>query len=265
MVNKDTLHVAYVQCHLSQGQVQSNLNHIEELCSGLKQGQVDLLILPEMFNTGYMVNPGPLAEVHNQTTYKWLHMLAQRLGALVVGTYAVKQQEQLYNRLLACDNTGIVAQYDKRHLFTFAGEDAHFAAGNSHNQFEYKGWQIRPSICYDLRFPVWLRQQPHQPYDLLVCPANWPAARQSAWNLLLPARAVENAAYVIGVNRVGKDSDNNVDYSGGSAIIDHKGNYLSSAHSAEGIYSTTLDKSSLYDYRKKFPVLNDADQFSIKQ
>ncbi|MDW8297637.1 MAG: nitrilase-related carbon-nitrogen hydrolase, partial [Raineya sp.] len=201
-------------------------------------------------------------EFMNQNTCKWLQGQAEKTQAVVVGSAIIKENNQFYNRLLWVEPSGAIDFYDKRHLFSFAGEDKVFTAGNKKIIKNWKGWNILPLICYDLRFPVWSRNV-NLAYDVLIYIANWPNPRLRAWDILLQARAIENQAYCVGVNRAGTDG-NNLPYNGNSAVYDFKGETLAKVENGEEkIIQIVLDKNALQEYRNKFTAYLDADAFQI--
>lgn len=222
----------------------------------------DAYILPEMFPTGFSMDAKRLAEPMNGPTHQWMKAMARELHAAVGGSVIIEDTGHFYNRFLWVYPDGKTDFYDKRHRFTMAGEHHHFSAGKSQTVVEVKGWRIFLQVCYDLRFPVWSRNRGD--YNVAVYVANWPEARSAAWSKLLLARAIENQCYVIGVNRVGTDG-NQISYSGHSAMIDPKGEYMFQppAHSDEALYAG-LSKAELLDFRKKFPVLDDGDDFEVR-
>ena len=227
-----------------------------------ESGPADIIVLPEMFSTGFNMEPDALAEPMNGLTHTWMLALAQRRSALVMGSVIITENGNFYNRMLCCFPDGSTQTYDKRHPFSFANEDKNYTPGTKFVTFAWRGWRICPMICYDLRFPVWARQRPEQRYDLLVYVANWPKARVSHWSLLLAARAVENQAYVAGVNRLGTDGAGLV-YTGHTAIHHPLGNVLDQEGDQARVLRATLDKKSLEEYRQKFPAWADADKFVI--
>jgi omega-amidase len=245
---------------------EGNLQRWEELLLPLK-GSTDLIILPEMFTTGFTMNTDSLAEPLNGRTLAWMREMAAVLDATVTGSFICEEpgveSSVCFNRLLWVDPDGGHWHYDKRHLFTFAGEHFHFSAGRERLTVELKGWRICPLICYDLRFPVWSRNTVENPYDLLIYVANWPEARSSAWKDLLVARAHENQCYVAGVNRIGTDGKG-ITYSGDSRVIGPRGELLAEAgaHRA-ALHTLTIDRQELLDFREKFRVLEDADRFRL--
>ncbi len=224
-------------------------------------GSTDLIVLPEMFTTGFSMAPEKVAEPEQGPTLDWLRQQAETLGCALTGSVATATADGYRNRLLFVEPQGRVQQFDKRHLFRMGGEHQHYRAGGARALFEYRGWRILPLICYDLRFPVFSRNR--NDYDLLLCVANWPAPRRHPWRTLLQARAVENLCYVAGVNRVGRDGAG-LEYSGDSLLVDFKGEPLLDAAPGEAfIRSATLDGSALRQFREQFPAWLDADDFSL--
>lgn len=234
---------------------------LEEKIAALPE-PADVIALPEMFSTGFSMNAPVLAEAMNVTTTRWLKMIAAQNQALVLGSFQVKEGSNYYNRLLCVRPEGTYEIYDKRHLFRYGAEHETFTAGNARLVVTWKGWRICPLICYDLRFPVWSRQDSENPYDLLLYVANWPAARAYAWNTLLRARAIENLSYVVGVNRVGSDG-NGIDHLGGSLAADFLGEIITDLGEAESVKVVQLAKVPLEKYRESFPALLDTDGFSV--
>ena len=254
------LKVALVQTDLHWENPTANLAMLEEKIAGMEES-VDLIVLPEMFTTGFTMNPAPVAEPMNLTTFKWMRQMASQTGAVITGSYVVREGQNYYNRLLWMQPDGQFDSYDKRHLFRMAREHDHYTAGAKRLIKELKGWKICPLICYDLRFPVWARNV-NLEYDLLLFVANWPSVRRQVWNTLLQARAIENLSYVIGVNRVGEDA-NAIPYSGDSALVDFKGDVVLRKTDEAGIYIIVLQKEPLTAFRERFPAYLDADDFSI--
>ncbi|CCH56450.1 Nitrilase/cyanide hydratase and apolipoprotein N-acyltransferase [Fibrisoma limi BUZ 3] len=232
----------------------------------------DLIVLPEMFTTGFTMDARAVAEPMLLTTFRWLKQMAAQTKAVVTGSYVVQEDGNYYNRLIWMEPDGTFDTYDKRHLFRMAGEDQVYTAGTRRLVKDWKGWRICPLICYDLRFPVWSRNRgdavaldansPQVEYDVLLYVANWPSARRNAWNTLLQARAIENLSYVIGVNRVGEDG-NGLPYAGESAVIDFKGDILFRHADSETVHQQTLSLDELRAFRNKFPAYLDADAFDI--
>jgi predicted amidohydrolase len=267
----ENLKVTLIQSSLHWEDPVANMAMFEEKIWQL-QGQTDLIVLPEMFTTGFSMNAAALAEHMNMTTFKWLKQQAAQTGAVVTGSYIVKDKENYYNRLIWMRPDATFEVYDKRHLFRMAEEHQTYAAGKLRIIPVLKGWRICPLICYDLRFPAWSRNShitsaspshPQEPvYDCLLYIANWPAVRSSAWNTLLQARAIENVCYVMGVNRVGNDAKGHA-YSGDSALISPKGERIFYQADKEIIQTVTLDADELNSFRQKFPAYLDADSFFL--
>jgi len=221
----------------------------------------DVIVLPEMFTTSFTNNAAQFAEPMNLHTFKWMKQLASQSGACIVGSYAVKEGTNFFNRLLWMQPDGTFYTYDKRHSFRMSDEHKVYTAGNKQLVVEYKGWKIAPFICYDLRFPVWSRNTNNK-YDLAIYVANWPAARAHAWKSLLPARAIENISYVIGLNRIGTDGLG-LEYSGDSVVHDFKGAPLAELNSEEKTETVVLSKKSLTEFREIFPAYLDGDEFKL--
>lgn len=254
------LTVSIIQTNLHWEDKVSNLKMFEEKFAALPAAS-QVVFLPEMFNTGFSMRPEFLAENMEGNTVQWLKQMASAQRKIICGSMIIEEDKQYFNRLLWVLPNGIMYHYDKRHLFAYAGEDQHFTAGTNRLIVQVNGWKICLMICYDLRFPVWARQNKEQ-YDALVYVANWPDRRSPAWKTLLQARAIENQAYVIGVNRTGQDG-HDIHYSGHSTLIDPLGNILWQEADTEAIYTQTLNKETLQEARTQFPFLNDADQFVI--
>ena len=261
------LSVSILQPNLVWEHPDTNLRSIEGLCSTVSS--TDLIILPEMFSTGFSMQPENIFETMDGPTVKWMIALAKKHSSVITGSLIIKENSSFFNRLIWASPDGSTQTYDKKHLFSFAGENQHYSSGNSRVIFNLKGWKVCPLICYDLRFPVWSRNQNLNglssdfEYDVLIYVANWPEARRKAWKTLLEARAHENQSYVIGVNRVGKDA-NQINHSGGSCIISPKGETLLDFEVLEeGIKTIELDLNALESFRNKFGVWRDKDQFSI--
>lgn len=220
----------------------------------------DLIVLPEMFTTAFSMNATELAESMEGKTMKWMAKQAEKLDAAVVGSLIIEENENYYNRLIWMLPDGTYHQYDKRHLFGMSGEDKSYEAGKSRLEVNWRGWRFCPMICYDLRFPVWSRNT--NDYDVLLYIANWPITRSFHWKALLLARAIENQAFVVGVNRVGTDGKGYY-YSGDSSIISPRGEYLFHAHDRTVVYTQTLEKSDIESCRKALPFLEDRDVFML--
>lgn len=256
----DRLAVALIQTDIYWEDTVANLSSLEEKIAGIDQ-VVDVIVLPEMFNTGFTMNHA-VAEPVNLTTTRWMKQIAAQTNALIIGSFAVKEDNQFYNRLFYVYPDDTFSYSDKRHLFRMGEEHHAYSPGKSRKIINWKGWNICALVCYDLRFPVWSRNIQSDPYDLLIYVANWPAHRANAWNILLKARAIENQSYVIGVNRIGTDG-NNIDYQGESVTHDFLGEPLDMLGKAEKESVVNLSKASLDDYRKQFPAYLDADVFEI--
>lgn len=264
MEKSPELHIALVQTDLHWQDKTANLAMLEEKIWDLK-GECDLIILPEMFPTGFTMEAQKLAEPMNLHTHKWMKQLAAQTGAVITGSSIINEGGKFFNRLLWVEPDGYTEHYDKRHLFRMANEHDTYAMGKKLPTFPLKGWHICPQICYDLRFPVWSRngwEDGVAGYDVIFYVASWPAIRISAWDALLPARAIENLAYSIGVNRIGEDG-NSIPYNGHSAAFDFIGEKLLDLGETESIDIVTLSAKNLEDYRVKFPAWRDADSFEI--
>jgi len=222
--------------------------------------EVDLIVLPEMFSSGFTMNPKAVAETMNGETIAWLQHLAKAKDCAITGSLVIEENGKYYNRLVFVYPNGELKTYDKRHLFTLAGEDKVYTAGREKLIIEYKGFRICPLICYDLRFPVFARNV--EDYDVLIYVANWPKPRINAWDILLKARAVENMSYAIGVNRIGMD-ENELEYVGHTQAVDFLGNYLLEAQETDGVFIVELDKEKLLETRSKLAFLKDKDSFKL--
>jgi predicted amidohydrolase len=238
----------------------ANRNYFEEKIKAIKE-QVDLIVLPEMFPTGFTMNPSAVAETMLGETVLWLKSLVKAKKSAIIGSLVITENNNFYNRLLFVFPTGEIQFYDKRHLFTLAGEDKVYTKGNHKLIVEYLGWRICPLICYDLRFPVLARNI--EDYDVLLYVANWPKPRINAWDILIQARSVENMCYTIGVNRIGFDNNNN-EHVGHSQVVDFLGNYILEPFESEGVFSVILNKEKLVETRNKLGFLNDRDTFELK-
>ncbi|REG99167.1 amidohydrolase [Flavobacterium aquicola] len=252
--------IALIQSSLFWENPAANRNHFEEKISCLEE-DVDLIVLPEMFTSGFTMKPKHIAETMQGETVLWLQSLAKAKKSAITGSLVIKENDNFYNRLVFVFPSGEIQFYDKKHLFTLAGEDEVYTAGNIKLIIEYKGWKICPLICYDLRFPVFSRNV--EEYDLLIYTANWPRIRINAWDTLLKARAIENMSYTIGVNRVGQD-DNKLEYNGHSQVINFLGDYILEPIETKGTYIVELNKTELLLARKKFNFLNDQDSFVLE-
>ena len=256
----ENLTVSLVQTSLHWHQPKKNRDLLAQKLDSLTQ-TTDLIILPEMFTTGFTMAAPELAETMTGPTLPWLTAQAQKHQAVITGSLIIKESNAYFNRLIWMQPDGNYQYYDKRHLFRMAGETNIYTAGQNKVTPTLKGWRICPLICYDLRFPVWSRNQQNQ-YGLYLYVANWPEKRRLAWQTLLPARAIENQAYVAGVNRVGVDG-NNITYSGDSAVYDPLGQTIWQSHHQEVSQTLTLDSTVLAAYRQAFPAYLDADNFNL--
>jgi len=257
----EILRVAVFQFDLAWENPQANRTKIDEWLQKANR-KMDVVFLPEMFTTGFSMNVAELAEPMDGETIIWMKALCAKHQLALCGSLIIKENDQFFNRLVFVKPSGEIEYYNKRHLFTMTNEESHFQPGMERLIVTYNGWRICPLICYDIRFPVWARNR--NDYDILVYSANWPESRTEVWNTLLKARAIENQSYVVGANRVGVDGSN-ILYSGNSQLIDPKGSVLSAiADHHKGIVYAGFSYSELTEFRKKFPVLDDADEFVIK-
>lgn len=256
-----TLNVTIVQAALHWHDAAANRGMFEEMIGAL-ESPTDLIVLPEMFTTGFTMDAPGQYEPMDGPTLPWLRSTAEQAQAAVCGSVIIEDDGDYYNRFLCAMPDGELVQYDKRHLFRLAGEHEHYAAGNTLTTMTINGIRVRPMVCYDLRFPVWSRRSTEDDYDALIYVANWPSPRHNAWATLLRARAIENQCYVIGVNRTGTDG-NDMPYDGGSAIIDYLGNDLVDLGDAVGTATAALDRDKLVKFRGKFPFAVDADRFDV--
>jgi omega-amidase len=262
----EDLHISLIQSDLYWESIEANLAMFEEKIWQI-EGKTDLIVLPEMFNTGFTMEAAALAEPMNSRTFRWMKQQAAQTGAVVTGSYMIKEKGGVFNRLIWMKSDGQFAYYDKRHLFRMANEHHYFIPGKDLLVVGIKGWRVCPLVCYDLRFPVWSRNTDVQDqgfkYDLLLYVANWPSTRIDAWDILLKARAIENLSYVAGLNRVGKDGQE-IFYNGHSAIYDYKGEEICFNEGEEIILSQKLSVASLESFRSKFPANLDADRFEMR-
>lgn len=256
----NALKIALIQSELIWENPEKNRINFSKKILSIKE-DIDLIILPEMFTTGFTMNPYDVAETMRGESIKWLKKLAKEKNTAITGSIIIKENNNFYNRLIFVFPSGEIQTYDKRHTFTLAGEHKVYTAGNKKLIVDYKGWKICPLICYDLRFPVWSRNV--EGYDLLIYVANWPKPRIGAWDALLKARAIENMSYCIGVNRIGKD-ENNYEYTGNSAAFDSLGKQISTTKPNEiRTEIISIKKESLVKTRDKFQFLKDQDQFKL--
>lgn len=256
------LTLALVQNNIAWHNPEANRKALQKRILNLKE-KVDLVVLPEMFTTGFTMEVKENAEPVNGPTLQWMKELASKTSSALTGSIIVEENNKFYNRLYWVTPDQEVKIYDKRHLFRMADEEKHFSGGTENPVLELKGWKVKPLICYDLRFPVWARNI-NSEYDLLLYVANWPQARIEAWDALLKARAIENLAYTAGVNRVGKDGIG-IEYNGQTIVYDFKGEPLNKKTMQDEVIFVHLSKNLLDEYRQKFPAHLDADTFVISK
>lgn len=256
------LTITLIQSNLHWEDKQANLSMFEEKIKSIDK--TEIVILPEMFSTGFSMKPATLAETMDGTTFQWMQRMAAEKKIILTGSVIIEEDRHYYNRLIWMLPNGSFGYYDKRHLFAYGSEDQFYTAGNKRLIASAKGWKINLQVCYDLRFPVWARQQIQETpeYDLLIYVANWPQRRSIAWKTLLQARAIENQCFVAGLNRVGNDGDN-IYHAGDSMVIDPLGEILYQKSDEEDVFTITLDKEKIETVRNKFPFWKDADSFMI--
>lgn len=267
------LSITTIQTNLHWEDKAANLQMLEQKINNIKE-KTEIVVLPEMFSTGFSMKPELLAETMEGETLQWMKRIAAEKKIILTGSVIIKEEGNYYNRLIWMLPNGQQGHYDKRHLFAYAEEHNHYTAGTKRLIASVKGWKINLLVCYDLRFPVWARQKPtpspsqegisdsEAEYDVLIYVANWPERRIHAWKKLLQARAIENQCYVVGVNRVGNDG-NDIYYSGESMIVDPMGELLYTKKHEEDIFTISLDKTQLQTVRDKLPFLKDADEYKI--
>lgn len=264
------LRVSLLQTSLFWEAIDQNLEMFTRKIRAIQE-PTDLIVLPELFSTGFTMNNRPVAESMKGKAVSWMKQMAKEKNAVITGSLIIEEKKKIYNRLIWMTPSGKFKTYDKRHLFRYAGEQNHYSGGKKKLVVELKGWKICPLICYDLRFPAWIRNQVKSKkgsgrleYDLLLFVANWPERRNHPWKTLLVARAMENQCYVAGVNRVGNDG-NNIYHSGDTALINFKGEVISTLPAHEEKHETiTISYADLVEWRKMFPAWMDADSFKIK-
>jgi len=260
-----TLHFSLIQTSLFWEDKGANLDQLSQKINAIDQ-PTEIIVLPEMFSTGFSMQPEKLAENMDGPTVDWMRRTAAAKRAILAGSIIIEEGGQFLNRFIWMLPNGELGYYDKRHLFGFAGEDQKYSAGNKRLIASVKGWKINLQVCYDLRFPVWARQNianvGEEEYDVLLYVANWPEKRSHAWKTLLTARAIENQCFTIGVNRVGLDG-NNIAHSGDSMVVGPLGEVLYHCAYEEDVFHISLQKEELVKTRQQFPFLKDADDFSI--
>jgi omega-amidase len=269
-----SLTITTIQANLYWENKQANLLMLEDKLRNIEE-RTEIVVLPEMFSTGFSMRPRDLAETMEGETVSWMRSMAEKYRVVLTGSVIIEEDKQYFNRLIWMLPNGQFGFYDKRHLFAFAGEQLQYTAGKQRKIASVKGWKINLQVCYDLRFPVWARQQTHShpemaeeeqnashEYDVLIYVANWPERRNHAWKTLLCARAIENQCYVVGVNRVGKDG-NDIYHSGNTMVIDPLGEVMYHMANEEDTFTITLQKDHLETIRNKFPFWKDGDVFHI--
>lgn len=255
------LRVTVVQQDILWHSPSGNIKKIDSIMKSISSS--DLVLLPEMFTTGFTMKPDDVAEDMDGAAVYSMKEWSREINACIAGSVAIRENRIFFNRFIAVFPDGGVVSYDKRHLFRMAGEEKVYTSGKNNVTFEFKGWRIRPFICYDLRFPVWSRNS-SDGYDLAVYAANWPAVRSFHWDTLLRARAIENQCYVAGINRTGADG-NGVKYCGGSCILGFRGDTVYSAGEEPAVNTVLLSYQALVDYRKEFPAWMDSDRFRVTE
>ncbi len=256
----DQLNITLVQSDIIWEDKEANLSHYAQLMDGIKEKK-EVVVLPEMFSTGFSMAAEKLAEPMTGPSVRWMKDIAAKYGCILTGSLIIEEEGKYYNRLLWVQPNGQLGHYDKRHLFGYGDEDKHYSPGDKRLIAQVKGWRICLMVCYDLRFPVWSRNQGDE-YDVLLYVANWPERRSLAWRTLLQARAIENMSYVIGVNRIGKDGID-IQYVGESSVFGPLGETLWQKKDEPAVYTITLEKESLLKTRAHFPFLQDGDKFVL--
>ncbi len=265
----NTLTLTLIQSQLHWENKQANLDMFRKKILDI-EGKTELVVLPEMFSTGFSMNPGKLAETMNGETVQWMKNLSAEKKVIITGSVIISENDQFYNRMIWMLPNGEYGYYDKRHLFAYAGEDKHYSAGHKRFIASVKGWRVHLQVCYDLRFPVWSRQVPGNEddeirtaeYDLLIYVANWPDRRRHAWTTLLQARAIENQCFVAGVNRVGTDANGHY-YSGDSLVANPLGELYYHKKEDEDVFTITINKEEVDSIREKLPFWKDGDHFRL--
>jgi len=257
-----SLTITLIQTDIHWENKKANLEMLSKTIESIQE-KTEIIILPEMFSTGFSMRPEILAEDMDGETVQWMKKTAAEKKAIVTGSIIIEAGKKYFNRLIWMLPNGEYGTYDKRHLFAYGDEHTQFSSGSKRLIASAKGWKINLQVCYDLRFPVWARQHCEAEYDLLIYVANWPERRSVAWKTLLQARAIENQCYVVGVNRVGNDG-NEIHYNGDSMIVDPLGESLYQKPGEEDVFTYTFQKEKLNEVREKFPFWKDADEFNIK-
>lgn len=258
------LKITIVQTKLHWENIFGNIAMFNDHVGSIKKNSTDLVVLPEMFTSGFTMNAVMKHDEMNGYTMGWMKNLSRKVNAVICGSIIIKEKRKYYNRLIWMNPDGGFKTYDKRHLFRMAKENETYTEGKEKLIVELKGWKICPLVCYDLRFPVWSRNDSKKRYDVLLYVANWPKQRSYPWKQLLIARAIENQAYVAGVNRIGKDGKG-IEYSGDSVVLNSSGEKISKTKPGKtSVETITLSWKKLEEHRKSFPVFMDADDFKIK-
>lgn len=253
------MNVALIQTDIVWENPSENRKILEEKIKALNES-VDLIVLPEMFTTGFTMHPNLVVETMEGVTILWMKKIAKAKNCAITGSLVITENYNFYNRMVFVFPNGEIQYYDKKHLFTLAGEDKIYTSGKEKVIVNYKGWKICLQVCYDLRFPVFSRNTEN--YDLLIYVASWPKVRTNAWDILLKARAVENLSYTIGVNRIGTDN-NSLEYIGHSQIIDELGNFIIKPTKKEGVFIASLDRNKMLETRNRLNFLEDKDKFNF--
>lgn len=251
--------IALIQTDLFWQNANKNRENFDSKINEINS-EVNLIVLPEMFSTGFTMNASEVAETMEGETIEWMKLKAKQKKTAITGSVVITENGKYYNRMFFVFPSGEIEYYDKRHSFSLAGEDKVYTRGNKKVIVDYLGWKICLQVCYDLRFPVFVRNTEN--YDLILYVANWPKVRINAWDALLKARAIENLSYVIGVNRIGNDA-HDYEHIGHSQAIDFLGNYILEPQEKNGVFVVELDKNTMYETRKKLDFLSDQDQFEI--
>jgi predicted amidohydrolase len=255
----EKLTVSLIQSDLHWEKPETNKSRFESIINKLPS--TDIIILPELFTTGFTMNVSETFELMDGPSVIWMRDMASRTSAAICGSIVIKEGKDYFNRLFFISPEGLLGSYDKRHLFRMGDEHRNYTTGKKRIVINYKGWRILPQICYDLRFPVWSRNRGD--YDLMINVANWPASRQHVWTTLLAARAIENQCYVVGLNRVGIDGTG-LDHCGNTMLVDYKGRTIKSIpYGEEGHFTETIDLKEQNNFKERFPAYLDADEFKI--
>ena len=256
------LNIVAIQANLTWGNPAKNRLYFEQVINKLTS-DTDLVVMPEMFSTGFTMNPSSVSETMNGATVSWMINMAKTHNIGIIGSMVIQENNQYFNRAIFVHPSGSLEIYDKRHLFSLAGEDRQYTPGTNRIVIQFKGWRICPFICYDLRFPVWSRNTDN--YDVLLFMANWPIPRIDAWDTLLKARAIENMSYCIGVNRIGED-ENGYQYNGHTSAYNFLGEKVAStAEGKEDVLHCEISKTKLDEFRQKLNFLKDQDSFKIQK